>query len=96
MPKSKINKLEIIDGYNGILPLDLSFFDKKFHKQAISQHNLDIKNYKKEQHERPEHLRYENTIIRINKQLDIEIKANEKRAINKIMLQDQITGKINT
>jgi len=86
MSKVKKIKPEIINGYNGILPLDLSFYHKKFHKEVIKQHQLDIKNYKKEQSELPIHLRYENTISRINKQIVIENKATEKRALNKIIL----------
>ena len=58
----------IIPGYNGIMDLDLRHMEQKHTKQAIDQHYNDIKKYKAEQELlKPEH-RYENTIIRINKE----------------------------
>ena len=58
----------IIPGYYGIMDLDIRHMEQKHTKQAIDQHYNDIKKYKAEQELlKPEH-RYENTIIRINKE----------------------------
>lgn len=51
----------IIEGYKGIMPLDLSRIDPKYHKIMIAQHKTDIKEYIKYQAELPNQLRYENT-----------------------------------
>ena len=60
----------IIPGYHGIMDLDTTNMEPKHVKQAIDQHYKDIKIYKEEQAQlKPEH-RYENTVIRINKQLE--------------------------
>lgn len=58
----------IIPGYHGIMDLDTTNMEQKHVKQAIDQHYKDIKIYKEEQAQlKPEH-RYENTVIRIQKQ----------------------------
>ena len=58
----------IIPGYYGIMDLDIRHMEQNHTKQAIDQHYNDIKKYKAEQELlKPEH-RYENTIIRINKE----------------------------
>ena len=62
----------IIGGYNGIMPLDLTNIDKKYHKNLISEHNKNIKDYKLEQAKLPKHLKYENCVQRIYKQLEKE------------------------
>lgn len=54
-------KPTIIDGYKGVMPLDLSGVDIKYHKIMIVQHKKDIKEYIKYQNELPTQLRYENT-----------------------------------
>ena len=60
----------IIPGYNGIMDLDIRDMEQKHVKQAIDQHYSDIHKYKAEQELlQPQH-RYENTIIRIKKQLE--------------------------
>lgn len=69
----------IIDGYNGIMPLDLTNVDKKLHKVLIDQHKKDIEEYKLEQEKLPIHLRYENTIIKVEKQLQLEDYHRRKR-----------------
>ena len=51
----------IIEGYKGVMPLDLSGIDPKYHKIMIAQHKKDIKDYVKYQGELPLRLRYENT-----------------------------------
>ena len=52
----------IIDGYKGVMPLDLTDVDPKYHKIMIDQHKEDINEYNKYQGELPLRLRYENTI----------------------------------
>ena len=54
-------KPTIIEGYKGVMPLDLSGVDIKYHKIMIVQHKKDIKDYIKYQNELPTQLRYENT-----------------------------------
>ena len=51
----------IIDGHKGVMPLDLSGVEQKYHKIMIAQHEEDIKEYIKYQDELPIQLRYENT-----------------------------------
>ena len=51
----------------------------KFHKEAIDQHYKDIDNYKKEQALLPKKLRYENTIVKAEKVIEIERLALQKR-----------------
>jgi hypothetical protein len=62
----------IIDGYNGIMPLDLTNIDKKYHKTMIMEHKKNIKDYKLEQEKLPHHLKYENCVQKIYKQLEKE------------------------
>ena len=62
----------IIAGYNGIMPLDLTNIDKKYHKDLISEHKKNIEEYKLEQETLPNHLKYENSILKVQKQLEIE------------------------
>lgn len=73
----------IIPGYNGIMDLDVRNMEQKYRKQAIDQHYNDIKLYMAEQEQlKPEH-RYENTIIRIKKQLEYNC-MKEKVALDAI------------
>lgn len=51
----------IIEGYKGIMPLDLSGVDPKYYKIVIDQHNEDIKAYNRYQDTLPTKLKYENT-----------------------------------
>ena len=69
----------IIPGYKGIMDLDLNLVDPKFHKIAIEQHLRDIYNYKKEQLLLIPHLRYENTVEKVNKIHEMDNIANKKR-----------------
>ena len=39
----------IISGYKGIMDLDLTHIDPKYHAEMIALHKKDIKEYKKEQ-----------------------------------------------
>jgi len=58
---------EIIEGYKGIMELDLTNIPENLKKVAVEQHTKDIDNYKAEQAMLPLKLRYENTIMRIQK-----------------------------
>lgn len=70
----------IIPGYHGIMDLDVRNMEQKHVKQAIDQHYNDIKLYIAEQEKlKPEH-RYENTVIRINKQREHEYVCIKERA----------------
>lgn len=63
-------KQNIIPGYNGIMDLDLTNIDEKFHKELINLHYDEIKVYKKEQKALKPKLRYENSVERVLKQLE--------------------------
>lgn len=71
----------IIKGYKGIMDLDLSSIDPKFHKEVILQHKEDIQNYKRDQCERPSRLRYETAMVKAFNTLQTDRKALEKRRI---------------
>lgn len=51
----------IIEGYKGVMPLDLTDVDPKYYKIMIAQHEEDIKEYNKYQDKLPLRLQYENT-----------------------------------
>ena len=53
-----MNKKNIIDGYKGIMPLDLTNVDEKLHSILIKQHYKDIHLYKIEQAKLPKKLQY--------------------------------------
>jgi len=84
-----MNKKNIIDGYKGIMPLDLTDVDKNLHAELIKQHYKDIHLYKKEQSKLPKHLRYDNTIARIEKQFEIEAYYNMQRIIEAKIQQEK-------
>ena len=82
-----MNKKNIIDGYNGIMPLDLTYVDQKYHKIMIDQHLEDIKEYTKYQSQLKPHLQYENTIMRVEKVHKMDKYALKQR--NLIFLEKQ-------
>ena len=63
---------QIIKGYNGIMDLDLTNVDHKYHQIMIDQHMKDIESYKIEQSKLPIEQRYENTIKHINMKIQYE------------------------
>lgn len=79
----------IVKGYQGIMDLDLSSIDPKFHKEVINQHYTDIAEYKRDQQERPPKLRYENTIARAYTLIEIDRKALEQVRQRELELQNQ-------
>ena len=71
----------IVKGYLGILDLDLTKVDPKFHKILIEQHLKDIENYKIEQQNLPDHLKYENAIGEAYRKMEYHNKIRAKRYI---------------
>ena len=69
--KFKNKKNNIIPGYHGIMDLDVSNIDPIYIKQAIDQHLNDIKIYTMEQSKLKPEYRYENTVLRVNKTLEL-------------------------
>ena len=85
-----VNKEEnIVKGYKGIMDLDLNLMPEQFWKDAIEQHEKDIKEYKIEQKKRPERLRYENTVVKANKLHEIDSAAAQKRKEMKMEEQEK-------
>jgi len=82
-----MDKKNIIPGYNGIMPLDLTNVDVKYHSILIEQHYKDIDLYKKEQTKLPKKLRYENTVMRVEKIHKIDEKAQRRR--NELLVKQQ-------
>ena len=74
-----MNKKNIISGYKGIMPLDLTNIDKNLHPILIKQHYKDIDLYKIEQAQLPEKLRYENTVMRAEKIHKMDEDAQKER-----------------
>ena len=62
----------IVSGYNGIMDLDLTNVDKRLHSTMIEQHEKDIKDYKAEQEKLPKRLRYENTVVKAQKIIEMD------------------------
>ena len=79
MNKCKMDKRDIIPGFKAIMPLTICDIDPIHRKQAISQHENDIKAYTKYQSELSPRLRYENTIKRIQKNHENDYNAAAKR-----------------
>ena len=92
-----MNKKNIIDGYKGVMDLDLSLVPEKFIKNAIDQHLEDIKEYTNYQSQLKPHLRYENTIMRVEKIHKMDQYAQKQRDkifIEKQAKDDQLRGEI--
>jgi hypothetical protein len=78
MKNKNIQNSDIIKGYKGIMDLDVSMYNESEREIVIQQHYKDIEDYKIYQKELKPHLRYENTIERINR-----IFENDRFAIHK-------------
>tara|TARA_R110002020_G_scaffold107766_1_gene250136 strand:+ start:19 stop:306 length:288 start_codon:yes stop_codon:yes gene_type:complete len=74
-----MNKKEIIDGYKGIMELDLTNIPEYLKKDTVEQHMKDIDNYKAEQYKLKPHLRYENTVERIKNTHRVALIKQQKR-----------------
>jgi len=84
-----MNDNMIVKGYKGIMDLDLSLIDPKFHKEMIHQHNKDIDEYKRDQRQRPAKLRYENAMNHAYKILEMDRKTAENMRLERERLQKQ-------
>jgi len=62
-----MSKKDIVEGYNGVMDLDLTDIDPKYKKIMATQHLKDIHDYKGEQAKLKPHLRYENTIGKVQR-----------------------------
>ena len=85
-----MKKQNIIEGYKGIMPLDLTLVDKKIHKSLIDQHLKDIEDYKIEQSKLKPEMRFENTIEKIKNLQDKEKEIIKERLRVKKLEQDKI------
>ena len=74
-----MNKKEIIDGYKGIMELDLTNIPEYLKKDTVEQHMKDIDIYKAEQYKLKPHLRYENTVERIKNTHKVALMKQQKR-----------------
>ena len=69
----------IINGYKGVMDLDLTYVDNQFHKFLIQQHYKDIELYKIEQSKLKDELKYDNGIGLALKKMENENKIVAKR-----------------
>jgi hypothetical protein len=89
-----MDKHHIIKGYKGVIDLDLSLVLKSYIKMAIAQHYKDIEEYKKYQRTlKPEH-RYENTIERINMNIEKKIRIKNEKLRNEQNRRYELCRKI--
>lgn len=89
-----MDKHDIVKGYKGVIDLDLSLVPKSYIKFAIAQHYKDIEEYKKYQRTlKPEH-RYENTIERINMNIEKKNRIKNERLINEQNRKYELCKKI--
>ena len=83
-----MNKKKIIEGYKGIMDLDLTNIPEYLKKETVELHMKDIENYKGYQFKLKPHLRYENTIERVQEMYE-NIGIIQRKTRN-IQLQEQI------
>tara|TARA_B110000879_G_C11141488_1_gene500542 strand:+ start:602 stop:910 length:309 start_codon:yes stop_codon:yes gene_type:complete len=79
----------IIEGYKGVMPLDLTLVDQKYHKIMIAQHEEDIKEYNRYQQSLPLRLQYENTIDKALTQINNEQDITRQLANVKLLEQHE-------
>ena len=79
----------IISGYNGIMPLDLTYIDPKYHEVLIKQHSADIIEYKLYQKSLKPELQYENSIERVLQMLKRDRQMTEKRNSDYLLKKHQ-------
>ena len=84
---NKLSTNYIINGYKGVMPLDIRDIDPTYYKEAIKQHYADIEEYTKYQASLSPRLRYENTIERVKKLHKMDNDATIHR--NNILLTEQ-------
>jgi len=92
-----MDKRDIIPGHEAIMPLYVLDIDPIHRKQAISQHENDIKAYTQYQQELSPRLRYKSIMKRIQKVQHNDSIAQEKRNNEKIKIQqEEDTKRMNT
>ena len=69
----------IIEGYKGVMDLDLTKVESKLHKTMVIQHYKDIEDYKAEQSKLKPEKRYDNTIGKALINLEYENKLRARR-----------------
>ena len=79
-----MKKNMLIPGYKGVMDLDLTIVDPKYHKDVVTQHNKDIDEYKSREKTLKPNMRYENTILKIQTiqqrhRIILDKQLNEKR-----------------
>lgn len=79
----KQEEKDIVPGYKGVMDLDLSLVAKENHVVVLKQHDEDIKSYKLYQESLPEHLRYDNTVVRAEKVVATTVEAARVRQMKK-------------
>lgn len=87
-----------MNGYKGIMALNLSSVDPKFHKELIQLHQADIKEYKLDQAKRKPKDRYDNSVGRVLKNIEYDnmlrikrMKKNEEERIKHINWERKLT-----
>ena len=88
-----MNNQYIVEGYKGIIDLDLTNVDKKLHKTLINQHYKDIEEYKLEQSKLKPEQRYENTIGKAYQKMEYENYMLNKRLIKVKDNQEELDRK---
>lgn len=76
-----------VPGFKGIMELDLTNVDKRLHLEMKRQHEIDIEEYKVEQEELPENMRYENTVVRAEKLIEMDTQIMKRK--REIFLEKQ-------
>ena len=79
----KQEEKDIVPGYKGVMDLDLSLVAKENRAVVLKQHDEDIKSYKLYQESLPEHLRYDNTVVRAEKVVATTVEAARVRQMKK-------------
>jgi len=87
MNQHKTSTNYIIDGYKGVMSLDIRDIDPKYREEAIKQHYADIEEYTKYQASLSPRLRYENTIDRASKLHKMDNDFAKRR--NEALLDEQ-------
>ena len=82
-----MKKNMLIPGYKGVMDLDLSIVDPKYHKDVVTQHHKDIYDYKCREKTLKPNMRYENTILKIEKTQQRERRILDKQLNEKRLQQ---------
>lgn len=79
----------IMKGYKGVMDLDLSTIDPKFHKELRQQHQENIEEYKTYQHSLPSKLRYENSTAKAMQILKLDKEAARLEGLKREQAQNE-------